>query len=155
MRRGRKPKPSYLKLITGNPGGRPLNAREAKPDPGMPAPPSWLSEGGLAEWNRLGPKLHRLGLLTEIDGATFGARCQIVGDMADVEARIRKFGAIMRASDRRDRLVLSPFARLRDRLREQLLRFDAEFGLTPSARSRVSASPPPVSKADPAAKYFR
>ncbi len=29
--RGRKPKPTALKLVSGNPGHRPLNTREPKP----------------------------------------------------------------------------------------------------------------------------
>ena len=30
--RGKKPKPTHLKLITGNPGKRPLNEAEPKPE---------------------------------------------------------------------------------------------------------------------------
>jgi hypothetical protein len=31
--RGRKPKPTRLKLVAGNPGKRPLNPREPTPEP--------------------------------------------------------------------------------------------------------------------------
>jgi len=40
--RGRKPKPSYLKLLNGNPGKRPLNEREPQPQPEREIPPAPL-----------------------------------------------------------------------------------------------------------------
>ncbi len=35
--RGRRPKPTRIKFLTGNPGKRPLNAGEPRPDPGVPS----------------------------------------------------------------------------------------------------------------------
>jgi P27 family predicted phage terminase small subunit len=152
MIRGRKPIPTAVRRVTGRNPDR-IKPDEPKPDPTVPQPPAWLTPEALAEWNRLAPQLHMLGLLTAIDGTTFGARCQIVADLADAERKLAKFGPVMRSSDRRDRLVLSPYTRIRDRLRDQLFRADAEFGLTPSARSRVEARPP-VAEVDPARKYL-
>lgn len=37
--RGRKPKPTHLKLLEGNPGHRPINGAEPKPNPGLPTCP--------------------------------------------------------------------------------------------------------------------
>ena len=39
MKPGTKPKPTHLKLITGNPGKRALNRKEAKAKAAIPAPP--------------------------------------------------------------------------------------------------------------------
>ena len=39
MAMGRKPKPTHLKLVTGNPGRRPLSAVEAQAVPALPPPP--------------------------------------------------------------------------------------------------------------------
>ena len=39
MAMGRKPKPTHLKLVTGNPGRRPLSAVEAQVVPALPSPP--------------------------------------------------------------------------------------------------------------------
>src|SRR5262249_22001030 len=41
--RGRRPKPTRLKVITGNPGKRPLNEHEPRPEPQIPPCPSELS----------------------------------------------------------------------------------------------------------------
>ena len=38
--RGRKPTPTHLKLVRGNPGKRPLNASEPKPQLTLPSPPA-------------------------------------------------------------------------------------------------------------------
>ena len=40
---GRPPKPTYLKVLEGNPGKRPLNENEPKPKPSAPKCPAWLS----------------------------------------------------------------------------------------------------------------
>lgn len=42
--RGRKPKPTALKMLEGNPGGRPLNTKEPKPEKKAPRCPSWLED---------------------------------------------------------------------------------------------------------------
>ena len=42
--RGRKPKPTALKLLEGNPGKRPLNEHEPIPPTGKIRCPSWLEE---------------------------------------------------------------------------------------------------------------
>ena len=39
---GRKPKPTALKKLEGNPGKRKLNNKEPVPDKGMPDCPAWL-----------------------------------------------------------------------------------------------------------------
>lgn len=39
---GRKPKPTAIKELEGNPGKRKLNKKEPKPDKGMPVCPEWL-----------------------------------------------------------------------------------------------------------------
>ena len=42
--RGRKPKPTALKVLEGNPGKRPLNENEPKPENKAPRCPSWLEQ---------------------------------------------------------------------------------------------------------------
>lgn len=42
--RGRKPKPTNLKVLEGNPGKRPLPTNEVKPQKKAPRCPQWLEE---------------------------------------------------------------------------------------------------------------
>lgn len=66
--RGRKPKPSSLKRLLGNPGRRPLNHEEPRPTPvAQVEPPDYLDAGGQAVWRALVPHLAACGLLTALD----------------------------------------------------------------------------------------
>ena len=51
--KGRKPKPTAMKKLEGNPGKRPLNLFEPTPEEKMPHCPDWLEEEAKAEWERL------------------------------------------------------------------------------------------------------
>jgi len=55
--RGRRPKPTRLKMLTGNPGKRPLNPNEPRPEATIPDAPAELSAGARAEWDRLAADL--------------------------------------------------------------------------------------------------
>ena len=70
---GRKPKPTALKKLEGNPGKRKLNTKEPVPEKGMPDCPKWLLPEAKEEWKRLCQKLSEMGVLTEIDMAAFAA----------------------------------------------------------------------------------
>ena len=51
--RGRKPTPTAIKDLEGNPGKRKLNENEPKPEKKAPACPKWLSKDARKEWHRL------------------------------------------------------------------------------------------------------
>ena len=67
--RGRKPKPTAVKVLEGNPGKRSLNTAEPKPEKKAPRCPSWLEDEAKKEWKRMSKQLEQLGILTEIDMA--------------------------------------------------------------------------------------
>ena len=70
---GRKPKPTAVKKLEGNPGKRKLNTKEPNPGKGMPDCPAWLLPEAKTEWIRLSEKLNQMGVLTEIDRSAFAA----------------------------------------------------------------------------------
>ena len=55
---GRKPKPTALKKLEGNPGKRKLNTKKPVPGKGMPNCPKWLLPEAKKEWERLCVKLN-------------------------------------------------------------------------------------------------
>ena len=55
--RGRKPKPTAVKVLEGNPGKRSLNTGEPKPEKKAPRCPSWLEEEAKKEWKRMAKQL--------------------------------------------------------------------------------------------------
>ena len=54
--RGRKPTPTAIRELEGNPGKRPLNTREPHPERKAPACPKWLEPEAKKEWRRLAKK---------------------------------------------------------------------------------------------------
>jgi phage terminase small subunit len=67
MIRGRRTNPTRLKALTGNPGKRPLNANEPRPEPAAPECPPELSPIARQEWIRLTAELAKLNLITHLD----------------------------------------------------------------------------------------
>ncbi len=90
MKPGTKPKPTHLKLIEGNRGKRPLNSKEARTIPSLPAAPPHLTADALEEWNRVADQLHRIGLLSEVDRAALAAYAQAYGRWVQAERAIAK-----------------------------------------------------------------
>ena len=75
--RGRKPKPTAIKILEGNPGRRPLNKNEPKPKEKKKLQcPSHLNAEAKKEWRRLSKVLIEMGVLTELDTAAFAGYCQ-------------------------------------------------------------------------------
>ena len=54
--RGRKPKPTAVKVLEGNPGKRSLNTGEPKPEKKAPRCPAWLEDEAKKEWRRMACK---------------------------------------------------------------------------------------------------
>lgn len=74
--KGRKPKPTQLKIVQGTfrPDRAPQN--EPKPRPIAPDCPLDLSDAARTIWLEIAPSLEKLGLLTEVDGPAFGMLCE-------------------------------------------------------------------------------
>ena len=148
--RGRKRKPTALKLLTGNPGGRPLPEREPKFAAGLPPCPAHLPARGKTEWHRVGKMLAAQGVMTHADRAVLASYCQAWGMWVDASEKLEKFGSMLNVDGV---LTPSPYLRLVEREREALVKFAAELGLTPVSRSRIIANPPKGRSADPFAEF--
>ena len=88
--RGRKPKPTAVKVLEGNPEKRPLNMFGPTPEKIVPECPNWLNDEAKAEWNRLVDKIVELGTLTEMDMAAFAGYCQSYAKWKEAEEFIEK-----------------------------------------------------------------
>lgn len=142
---GRKPKPTHLKVLTNNPGKRPLNKNEPEPDIEIPSPPDFLSNDALIEWGKVTEQLYILGLLTRIDRSVISAYCQAYGRWAEAERLIGMTGLTYK-SPKTGFMMQSPYLAVANKAMEQMCKYAAEFGMTPSARSRVQANPPKEKK---------
>lgn len=151
---GRPPKPTALKLVTGNPGKRALNRDEPRPRAGLPTPPPVLNDDAKAEWRRVARDLHQCGLLTLVDRSALAAYCQAYGRWCEAEREIAAYG--MTVTTEAGNVIQHPLVGVARRAMTDMVKFAAEFGMTPSARSRVQAQGKGDSKRvdSPARKYF-
>jgi P27 family predicted phage terminase small subunit len=152
--RGRKPKPSRLRIVGGNAGRRPINTREPKPAIAAPSAPAVLRGEARREWRRVVPMLEAMGVLAAIDRAALAAYCQSYGRWLDAERELRRAGLTFETD--KGNHVQSPLVGIARRAMADVVRYSAEFGMTPSARSRVQADPNRIPQAQerPTRKYF-
>jgi P27 family predicted phage terminase small subunit len=134
--RGRRPKPTRLKMLTGNPGRRPLNINEPKPEAVVPECPVELGPVARREWDRLAGELAPLRLLTNLDRAALAAYCGAYGMWAEATEAIQKFGTMVKSPSGYP--VQSPYVSIANRQAEIMMRIASEFGFTPASRSRIS-----------------
>jgi P27 family predicted phage terminase small subunit len=159
MKPGTKPKPTHLKLVTGNPGKRTLNRKEAKTKAAIPAPPAHLTADAVEEWERVATELFNLGILSEIDRAALAAYAMAYGRWVQAERAIGKMaekdqltgGLMIKTSN--GNAIQNPLVGTANKAAADMMRYAAEFGMTPSARSKISAEPPQES-GDPADRFF-
>ncbi len=133
---GRKPKPTNLKLLQGNPGKRKLNKNEPKPTAKtIPRPPAHLDVVARSEWRRVAPKLFAIGLLTPVDRSALAAYCVAYSKWVEAERAIRDRGMVTVTPNGYP--CISAWAVVSNKAMRQMREFMAEFGMTPSSRSRV------------------
>lgn len=135
--RGRKPTPTAIKQLEGNPGKRPLNTNEPKPEKKAPKCPTWLEPEAKKEWRRTAKRLEHLGILTEIDMAAFAGYCQAYARWKEAEEFISKHGSIVKTPSGYWQQV--PQVSIAQSYLKIMNKFCEQFGLTPSARSRIVA----------------
>ena len=135
--RGRKPTPTAIKELEGNPGKRPLNKSEPKPTKKAPACPKWLEPEAKKEWRRLAKQMEQLGILTEVDMAAFAGYCQAYARWKEAEEFITQHGSILRTKSGDVQPV--PQVSIAQTYLKIMNRFAEQFGLTPSSRSRIIA----------------
>ena len=133
--RGPAPKPTSLVILEGNRGRRPINDREPKPLAVRPKCPTYLDEAGQKEWKRLIPILLRMRILTEADGIALANLCQAYSTMTKAQEQLNKAGILYKTKS--GYIQQSPLLGIVNSQIEIINRLCREFGLTPSARSRI------------------
>lgn len=147
-RAGRKPKPTALKVLEGNPGKRPLPENEPKPKPIAPECPDWLFGEGRKMWDKLSPQLEHIGLLTSIDGEAFAAACQCWKTFVDCQRYLEEHGLTYKYTNKAgaENEIDRPQVKIGQKALDQFRVFCSEFGLTPSSRTRIEVKTTESSK---------
>ena len=143
MKRGRRPKPTKLKVIQGTARPSRLNSAEPQVDPCLPDPPGHLSPEALQEWHRVAPELAACGVLTRLDRAILAAYSQAFGRWRQAENALERFaekdpatkGIMMKTTS--GNAIQNPLVGAANKAMSDVVRYGNELGLTPSSRARV------------------
>jgi P27 family predicted phage terminase small subunit len=139
VKSGPKPIPSKLKLLRGTfrPGRAVDDPTEIAPDPEL-SPPSHLDETARVEWDRVVPDLEEAGLLAGADRSLLAAYCQCWSRWVAAEETLAKVGQVIKTTN--GNVVQNPLIGVANRAMELMHRFASEFGMSPSARTRVGST---------------
>ncbi|MCV2869910.1 phage terminase small subunit P27 family [Defluviimonas sp. WL0002] len=135
--RGRKPKPTAIRRLDGNPGKRGYNAAEPVPPEGLPDCPPHLTELAREEWQRIAATLHDMGVVTTVDRAALAAYCQSYARWAEAEEKLKETPVMLKTPS--GYVQQSPWLSVANKQLELMGRYMAELGITPASRSRVAA----------------
>ena len=141
---GRKPEPIRLKMLKGNPRGKPLNKHEPQAQVISPKCPREIKGEARAEWNRIVPVLYNTRILTELDLSILKAYCKAWRILVEAEEVLNK-----EVKEKGDFTVTSvggqvyanPHVGIVQKQLQIIKGYLAELGMTPSARTRLVVSP--------------
>jgi P27 family predicted phage terminase small subunit len=135
--RGRKPKPSHLRVLDGTGAAGRGNVRaEGK----MPTCPAHLSPSAKAEWKRLSQMLYRLGVITMLDRAVLAGYCQAYGRWVEAERKLKETPALLKMPS--GYVQQNPWLTISNKQLELMHKYMCELGLSPVARTRVETRVP-------------
>lgn len=136
-KRGPPPLPTAVKKLRGTlEKSRELGRNEMAPPPGVPVRPDWLDDEAAAEWDRVVPELESLGMLAVIDRARLADYCTAQSLAVEATKTYQREGLLLEINGQLQR---HPAVKIAQEARAQAARLAAEFGLSPSSRTRVKA----------------
>ena len=111
----------------------------------MPEPPPFITGYAADEWWTTATELHRLGLLTKVDIPRSPAYCHAYGQWRMAAESLAKMQR--ERSDHERQIIktkygdaaMNPLVSIVRKHAGDVVRYAAEFGLTPAARSRITA----------------
>ena len=160
--RGPKTLPANVHMLRGNPSKKPLDElfNEFNPEVEIPDAPSWMWPEAKKEWKRVSAELLKYGLISKLDRAALvlyvqawakmvWAEKQMAQAMKLAEAKRKEAedkgeeytggdGIMVRTSN--GNMIYSHHWVVGRRAAEDVNRYLASFGMSPSARGRVSPS---------------
>ena len=153
MGKGRKPTPSHLKVVRGTDRADRRNAAEPQPERSRPSAPGHMSDRGREAWGYVVGLLDRMGVLTEADALAVELLCEARADWLAARGEIEAAGGVTYVTDA-GLVKAHPAVAMRNDAARRMQSLLAEFGMTPSSRSKVAARGEDGEAADPAARFF-
>lgn len=149
----RGPKPTATTTLKVRGSWR-ANVRQDEPEPEMtmPLPPAFLQGVARDRWDELAPKLHAMGLLSELDGDKLAAYCVAWAKLVEATRFLNEpqnghwyeseFGP-----------KKHPASAVQDAALDKVNRLGALFGMSPSDRVGLKTEPK-TKKDDGKSSYF-
>ena len=81
--------PTWIRMLRGNKGKRPVNPREPQPERKAPRCPDHLDAEAKKKWKRLSKLLLRLDVLTEADGMALACLCQTWSTLGKAQRKLK------------------------------------------------------------------
>ncbi len=134
MQRGRKPKPTHLKILAGNPGKRPLPQHEPKPVGDLSEAPDWFSESQRTGWEYVMKHAPR-GLLKRLDRSVLAI--WVVAEDLHRQAAIEVAKGNLTSFTEKGGEVQSPYVAILNNQARIMLKAAADLGFSPAARPRI------------------
>jgi P27 family predicted phage terminase small subunit len=135
--RGRKPKPTWLKIVAGNPGHRPLNTDEPQPEGALVDAPETFTPAQRRLWCSTLANVPE-GLLRKLDVGIFASYIVNFAEFLEADRRVQEMGMVVRTPQGQP--MHNPFVTARNRANTAMTKAASELGFTPSSRSRVKVS---------------
>jgi P27 family predicted phage terminase small subunit len=136
--RGRKPTPTVLRVLRGNPSKRPMNTNEPKPDPLSDEYPDELQDTEARdEWTRTIVPAIEIGQITAADRVFAIAHCELWATWRSQLAEAAKHPHVVAVGHNKHPMP-NPARTMSNKTLQLLAKVDAELGLTPVSRSRVN-----------------
>ena len=138
---GRKPKPTHLKIIAGEKRPSRINKDEPVANQGLAVAPAWLSSRAAEIFDQISATLHGMGIASPDDTHALALCASRLEEVEILTVMVEDAG---RTYTSEGGLVKArPEVAMRNEAMRHAQSLLAEFGLTPSARSKVSAGKAP------------
>lgn len=138
MVRGTKPKPTQLKILEGNPGGKALNKKEPKAKKALRECPAWFDRMHREVWEHVLDQAPA-GLLKSIDEAVLIT--YVTAYITHQRATEELCSSELLMESLMGGIKVNPLIQVQSKAALVMLRAAAEMGFTPSSRSRVTVDP--------------
>lgn len=138
--KGRRPTPTSLKIIRGNPGKRSLSKDEPTPQAVCPPPPAVLSATAKKHWKVVAKQLYEADIMTVLDIDALTIYCEAYARWVEAGKAIQKEGAIITQKNHNGKveyLKQNPYLQIQQKAFDQMKAMLVEFGMSPSSRTRV------------------
>jgi P27 family predicted phage terminase small subunit len=141
--RGRKPKPTKLKELAGNPGKRRIPPGEPKPEGNLREPPEWMTDSQRAGWVYALEHAPR-SLLKKIDRSALAIWVCAEDYHRQANQEQAALGRLLVKTEKNGVTVQSPYLPIINKQAQVMLKAAEQLGFTPAARPRIATGVTPT-----------